>query len=251
MNEESTRTSFGEVKQGEEKAKPVRRRPTGEIRTFANGKVAQVDKSGFLYILDGGTRYRKAVERNCKFCDNPFPAQVPGKGLFCSRACSAALNLKENAKQRIYASFEVRLKTNFRRREDGCWVNKSTESRNLYSSISFNGERIHSHRASWLYHKGEIPDGMCVCHRCDNPCCINPDHLFLGTPKENTHDMLRKGRKNPSGKLSKEQRQFVKGYPRYRGSGVKLAAMFNVAKSTISSIRYYEYVVPQPAPSRP
>lgn len=53
---------------------------------------------------------------------------------------------------------------------------------------------ITAHRYSYLVYKGEIPKGMLVCHTCDNPKCFNPDHLFIGTHKDNTQDMIKKGR---------------------------------------------------------
>jgi predicted XRE-type DNA-binding protein len=58
--------------------------------------------------------------------------------------------------------------------------------------------QIDGHRLAYLLYNGELVDGMHVCHRCDNPKCCNPEHLFQGTPKENVHDSIVKGRK-PTG----------------------------------------------------
>src|SRR5690349_6165276 len=80
---------------------------------------------------------------------------------------------------------------------NGCWVwigyrHNGTHGRR--GIISIKGKDIYVHRFSWEIHNGEIPKDMCVCHRCDNPICVNPDHLFLGTHQDNVRDMVQKGR---------------------------------------------------------
>jgi len=85
----------------------------------------------------------------------------------------------------------------FRATEDGsCLIWNGGKSGGGYGSITIDGQHKMTHRVCYEEYFGEIPDGLLVCHRCDNPPCINPDHLFLGTQSDNLQDMYAKGRQN-------------------------------------------------------
>jgi hypothetical protein len=82
---------------------------------------------------------------------------------------------------------------------DECWNwTAKAKANGGYGRLSVPGGRqMRAHRIAWELKNGPIPENMVLCHRCDNPACCNPDHLFIGTHKDNSRDMQRKGRASP------------------------------------------------------
>jgi hypothetical protein len=132
---------------------------------------------------------------------------------------------------------------------DDCWPWTGATMGYGYGHISKNG-RSHghevAHRAMWKIKFGPIPEGFQVLHKCDNPICVNPSHLFLGTTKDNIQDCLKKnrhrhgqlpGETNPNVKLN--QKQVLEIRERYSKGGVyqyELAKEYMVTSSQVSSI---------------
>lgn len=75
-----------------------------------------------------------------------------------------------------------------------CWEWIASKNRDGYGTVSFNGKVMTSHRVAWIVNNGKIPLSTNVLHRCDNPSCVNPEHLFLGTQGDNIRDCVQKGR---------------------------------------------------------
>jgi hypothetical protein len=124
--------------------------------------------------------------------------------------------------------------------ENGCWVCTS-HGRTSYGYPMCHPGNRHVYISHIMYekYKGPIPDGMFVCHRCDNPPCINPDHLWLGTAKDNIRDCVQKkrnniGEKNGLAKLTVKQVQEIR-----QASGLQreIAERFGVSQSLISMIK--------------
>lgn len=133
------------------------------------------------------------------------------------------------------ATFEERFWRHVRR-DASCWSWIGSVNGAGYGQISTSRRAgpILAHRASWSIHVGPIPDGKQVLHRCDNPPCVNPDHLFLGDPAVNSADKVSKGRqKRGHLKLS------IEGVARILagGSTRMLAAELGVSQSLVWLVR--------------
>jgi transcriptional regulator with XRE-family HTH domain len=152
---------------------------------------------------------------------------------------------KGDIRQRFFERFVVDAKT-------GCWNWQGSDNGLGYGMIgglidgvrySPPGVKISAHRASWILHNGPIPDGQVVRHECDNPNCVNPDHLRLGSIQDNHDDMVRRNRarqrhnygvNNHKSVLNEGQVNAILKSPK---SSRELAEEFGVSKSTICRLR--------------
>lgn len=127
------------------------------------------------------------------------------------------------------------------RNRRGCWERQGA-TRNGYGIIGYEGVTRYAHRVSWEAFNGPIPGGLFVCHKCDNRRCCNPDHLFLGTQKENLEDMWAKGRASTSeqratqgnAKLSPEDVRAIRALYDAGFSQQSIADFFSIHQTAVS-----------------
>jgi len=121
---------------------------------------------------------------------------------------------------------------------DDCWEWMAGIRGFGYGRFWFKRKCVPAHRFSWELRNGGIPEGMLVCHSCDNPSCVNPEHLFLGTQSDNIQDALKKdrmsnGERNGFSKLIDEQVLSIRREYKEGKSQAELTRKHGVSKSTI------------------
>ena len=182
------------------------------------------------------------ITRTCSECSAHFqtyPAWVrKGGGLTCSVACGRARR-RRVALGREYDRFmrHVHPEPN-----SGCWLWTGPVMGGSYGAFRKLGagtQNSYAHRYSFEAHCGPIPKGLFVCHRCDTPPCVNPDHLFLGTAADNNADKVRKGRVLRGEKVgnSKLTSIAVRAIRNDARSNARVAAEYGVSPSSVQSIR--------------
>lgn len=162
----------------------------------------------------------------CHVCGKSFerkPSELSESGKnYCSRACLFVLNTR----------FWDRVT-----KTETCWIISGAHTKFGYGLI---GHQL-AHRFSWELNVGPIPDGLWVLHKCDNPPCVNPDHLFLGTPKDNQQDAAKKGHlprgeSNHRAKLREAQVIEIRNRHRNGELGRTLAKEFGISENGVSCI---------------
>jgi hypothetical protein len=138
--------------------------------------------------------------------------------------------------KRVMARLRVDLAT-------GCWLWTASLTRDGYGKAWW-GKSIRAHRLVWMLLRGPIDDEKKLLHRCDRPACCNPDHLFVGTQRENVEDMDRKGRRKPvhggahwNARLTADKARIIR--ERYAAGGVtqaQLGAILGVSEAAVSDV---------------
>ena len=171
------------------------------------------------------------ITLTCAQCGSPFTV-LPSRATaakFCCRPCSG-IHSRRPIADRFWANVS---------KTESCWLWTGGTNGVGYGIISDGPRSNHVvwlvHRYSWTIHNGPIPDGYFVCHRCDNPPCVRPDHLFVGPPAANSIDMAKKERQVH--KLSLAQVEEIRElHATSTLNGVQIGRMYGVSKSLISQI---------------
>lgn len=188
----------------------------------------RIEKNKEAYAERRKELYFKNYARNCPYCERLFTGK---KQSHCCTLCA--------------------FKDQIKKRSNGCWEWQGQISPEGYGYFTDfdNQKRIRVHRYSFQQFKGNVPDDLHVCHHCDNRKCCAPDHLFLGTDKDNMQDCKNKGRTAKGDKVahrgefnknSKVTNEMVLEIRKLHSEGHKdtdIAKIFNITKFHVNSIR--------------
>ncbi len=176
----------------------------------------------------------KTFKAICETCLLEFTYTRSKVRRFCGGKCSRSRIRPEQIEARFWPRVE-------KLGVDECWNWKAGKDWDGYGLFFNNGKLEKAHRYSWRLKNGDIPDGMQILHKCDNPSCVNPSHLFSGTGADNMADKMAKGRhklgsQTAKSKLTEEKVLEIRKLKECGGVSVReLALKYEVDPSTIMS----------------
>jgi hypothetical protein len=174
--------------------------------------------------------------RDCARCGIRFTAKKT-RIRFCSRHC-AGLSPHQPIEIRFWK--KVKIGAN-----GGCLEWTGSRKPDGYGSLTLDRKLRSAHRVSWELSNGPIPEGLCVLHRCDNPPCVNPEHLFLGTHSDNALDKVKKGRGTRGKNLTDSIVMAIRADPRNQRA---IAAQYGCHQTTVSAIKRGKGYLPTTPP---
>lgn len=198
------------------------------------------------HLIFGATKV-KSVCLNCGETYKVFHYYAK-KSKFCSLRCRSSYGGKLvhqlirdkwilGGEDGYKKALKIKLLENIDRKESGCWEWKKRKNWGGYGRLSFRGKQLIASRASWMAYNGNIELGKNVLHKYDNPLCVNPEHLFLGSHLDNARDKIKKNRGHKNSltveKVSMIKKLIQRGIPMSR-----LATDYGVCVGTIKCIKY-------------
>jgi len=183
------------------------------------------------------------IEKTCLNCSKKilenknYSISQWKKQKFCGRKCMGENQRYDydGKRKKFHKSYVID-------KETGCWEWSKAKCEKGYGFFSVFGYSMRAHRASWFFKTGvRVAENLQVCHKCDNPPCVNPDHLFLGTAMDNNMDKISKGRqrnlrgsKMPNAILNEETALFILNS---KDTAVKLAPILGVSETAVRNVR--------------
>ena len=199
-------------------------------------------------ICDGS--HNQQITRNCLLCNNEYKRKPSKKDAkYCSKICTLKAHDNKSdiilTDKQILDSLKRRYEKFVIKNQNSCWDWSGTKKKRGYGELGYSrNKNIKAHRASWLLHRGEIPNGLWVLHNCDNPPCTNPDHLYLGNVIDNARDMITRKRQyracndnHPRALLTNDQVLKIKELLAASMLTKDIAQIFNVRPHVISGIK--------------
>jgi len=192
---------------------------------------------------------RDCVVKSCKKCGLDFYClkRRYERSQYCNKRCWARdSNEKQFIKRKLSISLEtieetraimIKVFEKFFEKTDACWEWLGSKKVKMpYGMFTFRNKKKIAHRVSYELYKEKIPHGKLVLHNCDNPSCVNPEHLKLGTHLDNINDKRARGRCKVE-KLNEQQVREIKNLLREKVNGTEIGKRYNISRTQVSYIK--------------